>query len=87
MKTMTQNWINFARSGDPGLIWTPIGPDEKGKFMFWNISSAYPEMTYSIDIKKRMELWDQVSINGSVSKGNFKMYWPLCLYLLNWINL
>ena len=84
MKTMTQNWINFASSGDPGPFWTPIGPDEKEKFVFWNISSVYPEMTYSKNIKKRMELWDHVLLNGSVSNKNFKIYWLLYLYFFNW---
>ena len=77
---MTKNWISFATSGDPGLPWTPVGPEENQKFTFWNISSADPEMTYSEDIKERMELWDQISMNGCTSNTMFSIYLPLFLF-------
>ena len=84
MKTMIQNWINFATCGDPSSLWTPIGPEENQKFMFWNISSANPEMTYSEDIKERMEIWDQVLMSDGVSNKKFKLYMSLVLFHLVW---
>ena len=67
MKTMTQNWINFATDGNPDNAWNPIEPNKADEFTYWNISSGKPTMTYSQDIKDRMEIWDQVLVNNSGS--------------------
>ena len=80
MKTMTQNWINFAKTGTPDPNWTPIGPEKEDQFKFWNISSKTPEMTFSPDIKERMEFWDQISMNnhsGSNTKLPVALPWLL----------
>ena len=82
MKTMMDKWINFAKSGNPGLPWTPVGSDPNQKFTFWNISSADPEMTYSKDIKERMELWDEVMMSGCTSNLISSLYLPLFLFVL-----
>ena len=80
MKTMTQNWINFATNGDPSPEWTPVGYSEDEIFTFWNISSANPQMTHSEEIKERLKLWDQILVNGSISNRNFQ----LLLYSIIW---
>ena len=80
MKTMTQNWINFAKTGNPDPNWTPIGPEKEDQFNFWNISSPTPEMTFSPGIKERMEFWDHISMNnhsGSNQKFSVALPWLL----------
>ena len=53
--------------------------DEEHQFIFWNITSATPEMTYSSDIKGRMEFWDQIytKTNGSSGKVSSVLPWLL----------
>ena len=80
MKTMTQNWINFAKTGNPDPNWIPIGPEKEDQFNFWNISSPTPEMTFSPDVKRRMEFWDHISMNnhsGSNQKFPVALPWLL----------
>ena len=86
---MIKNWVNYATNGDPGMPWTPMGPEENQKFTFWNILSANPEMTYREDIKERMDLWDkimtndyQIRMNGCTSNRQFLFQYLPFLFAL-----
>ena len=85
MKTIISNWINFATNGNPNMSWSPIGNDEKYRHIYWNISGSNPAMTKSQIIKKRMELWDQVLMNGSVSTKNVSTNFLALTLSIVWI--
>ena len=67
MKTIISNWVDFATNGNPNMSWSLIGNDGEYQHIYWNISGSNPAMTKSQKIKKRMDLWDQVLMNGSIS--------------------
>ena len=70
MKTVISNWVGFAANGTSNLSWTSIENDTKHRHVYWNISGQNPAMTYSQKINERMDLWDQVLMNDSISTKN-----------------
>ena len=59
---MVNAWTNFAKTGDPGMGWTPckLNSDQQ----FWNISGPMPKMEGSREISDRMKLWEDVCLNN-----------------------
>ena len=63
-EVMTIAWTNFAKYGDPtppgsGLSWVPRAPNVDHKY-YWNISGPVPSMDSSLEIQRRMEIWNEV---------------------------
>ena len=88
MKTIISNWVDFATNGNPNTSWSPIRNDrEIGEYqhIYWNISGSNPAMTKSQNIKKRMDLWDQVLMNGSVLTKNVSANFLALILSFVWI--
>ena len=56
--TVTTAWTDFAKTGNPGLSWTPQTTGSELQYL--NINSASPIMEYAQDIHDRMQMWSEV---------------------------
>ena len=54
---VTTAWTDFAKTGNPGLSWTP--QTSGSEIQYLNINSVSPIMEYAQDIHDRMQLWTE----------------------------